>query len=230
MPQLPPRLHSLCENNHMGQTPWDAVIFDYGRVLSHSPTPFELQEFASLVGISEPPFFRIYSDTRDEYDCGRHDCHQHWQHFSKAAGVSLSADHIARIVEFENRMWVRANPAALDLVREIKAQGMRTAILSNIPRDLLAEVRRAFDWLNEFDVQIWSCDHGVIKPGAKIYRICLDALGCEPERALFFDDRPRNVEGARAVGLEAYVFESAEQAAEIVRRKTKEALASKAKR
>ncbi len=223
-----PRLRSLCENNSMGQTPWDAVIFDYGRVLSHSPTPAELQEFAQLVGISEPPFFQIYSDTRDEYDCGRHDCHQHWQHFAKAAGVSLTPDHIARIVEFENRMWVRANPAALELMREIKMQGMRTAILSNIPRDLLAELRAAFGWLDEFDVQIWSCDHGVIKPDEAIYRICLESLGCEPGRALFFDDRPRNVEGARAVGIEAHVFESAEQATEIVRMKTKAALASQA--
>lgn len=201
----------------MRQTAWDAVIFDYGRVLSHSPTPAELEEFAQLVGISEPPFFRIYSDTRDEYDCGRHSCQQHWEHFAKAAGISLTPDRIARIVEFENRMWVRANPSALDLVREIKALGMRTAILSNIPFDLRAELRSAFEWLNEFDVQIWSCDHGVIKPDPAIYRICLDALGCVPERALFFDDRPRNVEGARAVGIQAHVFESAEQATEIVK-------------
>jgi putative hydrolase of the HAD superfamily len=201
----------------MGQMPWDAVIFDYGRVLSQSPTSAELQAFAQLVGVSEPPFFQLYSDTRDEYDCGRHDCHQHWQHFAKAAGISLTPSHIANIVEFENRMWVRADPATLELVREIKAHGMRTAILSNIPLDLRAEVRSAFNWLDEFDVQIWSCDHGVIKPGEPIYRICLDALGCEPQRALFFDDRPRNVEGARAVGIDAHVFESAEQAKEIVK-------------
>jgi putative hydrolase of the HAD superfamily len=201
----------------MGQTPWDVVIFDYGRVLSQSPTPAELQEFAELVGVSEPPFFQIYSDTRDEYDCGRFTCHEHWQHFAATAGVALAPEHVAQIVQFENRMWVRANPAVLELVRDIRKLGMRTAILSNMPLDLLEELRSAFDWLDEFDVQIWSCDHGVIKPGAPIYRICLEALGCEPRRALFFDDRLRNVEGARAVGMEAYVFESAEQAREIVR-------------
>jgi putative hydrolase of the HAD superfamily len=200
----------------MEQRPWDAVIFDYGRVLSISPTPAELAEFARLVGISEPPFYQLYSDTRDEYDCGRHDCHQHWQHFARTAGISLTPEHVARIVDFENRMWVRANPAAIELARQIRARGMRTAILSNIPFDLQEQVRNAFDWVNEFDVQIWSCDHGVIKPGPEIYRICLNALGCEPHRALFFDDRPRNVEGARQVGMQAHVFESAEQAARIV--------------
>lgn len=200
----------------MESTRWDVVVFDYGRVLSHSPTAAELQEFAKLVGIAEPPFYQIYSDTRDEYDCGRHSCEQHWQHFAKAAGISLTPEHIAKIVDFENRMWVRANPAAIELAREIRAQGMRTAILSNIPIDLLNEVRGAFDWLDEFEVQIWSCDHGVIKPYPEIYCICLEQLGCQPHRTLFFDDRPRNVEGARAVGIDAHVFESVEQAKEIV--------------
>jgi putative hydrolase of the HAD superfamily len=207
----------------MFKTPWDAVIFDYGRVLSHSPSATELQQFAELVGVPEPPFFQVYSDTRDEYDCGRADSHQHWQHFANTAGVALTPEHVARIVEFENRMWVRANPATLELVREIRKQGIRTAILSNIPHDLLQQVHSSFDWLDEFDVQIWSCQHGVIKPGPEIYRICLDALACEPHRALFFDDRPRNVEGARAVGMEAYIFESAEQAAEIVTARAKAA-------
>jgi putative hydrolase of the HAD superfamily len=200
----------------MESTPWDVVIFDYGRVLSQSPTPAELQEFARLVGISEPPFFQIYSDTRDEYDCGRHSCEQHWQHFARTAGVSLTLEYISKIVAFENRMWVRANPAAIELARDIRAQGMRTAILSNIPFDLLNEVRGAFGWLDEFQVQTWSCHHGVIKPYPEIYRICLEQLGCKPHRALFFDDRLRNVEGAQAVGMHAHVFESAEQAREIV--------------
>ncbi len=165
---------------------------------------------------AEPPFYQVYSDTRDEYDCGRHSCEQHWQHFARTAGISLTTEHIAKIVDFENRMWVRANPAAIELAREIRAQGMRTAILSNIPFDLLNEVRGAFDWLDEFEVQIWSCDHGVIKPYPEIYRICLEQLGCKPHRTLFFDDRPRNVEGARAVGIDAHVFESVEQAKQIV--------------
>lgn len=196
---------------------WDVVIFDYGRVLSQSPTLAERQEFAALVGVTEPPFFQLYSDTRDEYDCGRHDCQQHWQRFADAAGVSISPSQLARIVELENKMWLRANLDALDLAREIKASGVRTAILSNMPPDLLCDMRKTFDWLDEFEVQIWSCEHGVIKPNPAIYRICLDALGCEPHRTLFFDDRPNNVEGARKAGMEAHVFESPGQARAIVR-------------
>jgi len=196
---------------------WDAVIFDYGRVLSEAPSRAELQQFAALAGVSEPPFFQLYSGTRDEYDCGRCDYRQHWRRFARAAQVSLSDEQIERIVGFETQLWMRVNRQALELARAIKAAGMRTAILSNMPPDLLRDMRRSFDWLDEFEVQIWSCEHGVIKPNPAIYRLCLDVLGCEPQRTLFFDDRPNNVEGARQAGMDAHVFESAEQAREIAR-------------
>ncbi len=195
---------------------WDVVVFDYGRVLSHAPTLGELQEFAALVGVNEPPFFQLYSGTRDEYDCGRQDYQQHWQRFAKAAEIELSPGHVDRIIEFESRMWMQLNHDALALAREIKTAGVRIAILSNMPPDLLRDMRREFDWLDEFEVQIWSCEHGCVKPGPEIYRLCLDRLGCEPQRALFFDDRPNNVEGARRAGMEAHLFESAAQARAIV--------------
>ena len=200
----------------MPSSRWDAVIFDYGRVLSLAPSEAELQEFAALVGVTEPPFFEIYSATRLDYDAGRADFRQHWQAFAHAAGVALRPAQVERIAGMEILMWLRVNPDALALAREIKANGVRTAILSNIPHDLLAEVRK-FSWLDEFQVKIWSCELGMVKPDPGIYRACLDALGCRAERTLFFDDRANNVEAARGLGMEAHFFESVGQARAIVR-------------
>ena len=200
----------------MPSSRWDAVIFDYGRVLSLAPSEAELQEFATLVGVTEPPFFEIYSATRHDYDCGRADFRQHWQAFSVVAGVELRPAQVERIADMETLMWLRVNPEALALARQIKANGVRTAILSNIPHDLLAEVRK-FSWLGEFEVKIWSCELGILKPDPAIYLACLDALGCRAERTLFFDDRANNVEAARDLGMEAHIFESANQAKAIVR-------------
>ena len=200
----------------MPSSRWDAVIFDYGRVLSLAPSSAELQEFSTLVGVPEPPFFEIYSATRHDYDSGRADFRQHWHAFADAAGVELRPAQVERMVGMETLMWLRVNPEALALAREIKAHGVRTAILSNIPHDLLAEVRK-FSWLDEFEVKIWSCELGIVKPDPAIYRACLEALGCEPGRTLFFDDRPNNVEAARELGMEAHIFESAGQARSIMR-------------
>ncbi|MGB7554279.1 MAG: HAD family phosphatase [Candidatus Korobacteraceae bacterium] len=199
----------------MPSSRWDAVIFDYGRVLSLTPSAAELQEFAALVGVTEPPFFEIYSATRHDYDCGRADFRQHWQAFADAAGVKLRPAQVERIAGMETVMWLRVNPQTLALVRDIRAHGVRTAILSNIPHDLLAEVRK-FSWLDEFEVKIWSCELGIVKPDPAIYRACLEALHCEAPRALFLDDRANNVEAACELGMEAHIFESAEQARKIV--------------
>jgi putative hydrolase of the HAD superfamily len=196
---------------------WDAVVFDYGRVLSLAPSSGELQQFAALVGVSEPPFFDIYSATRHEYDCGRADFQQHWQAFSDAAGVRLGPEQVERIAEMETLMWLRINPEALALAREIKDHGVRIAILSNMPHDLLAYVRREFNWLDEFEVKVWSCEFGSTKPDPAIYRHCLDTLRCEAGRTLFFDDRLNNVEAAHNLGMEAHIFESAERARAVVR-------------
>ena len=201
----------------MPSSRWDAVVFDYGRVLSLAPSDAELQEFAALVGVTEPPFFEIYSATRHDYDCGRADFRQHWQAFAEAAGVKLEAraggahrrDGNTDVVAGQSR---RARVGA----RDQGTAECETAILSNIPHDLLAEVRK-FSWVDEFEVKIWSCELGIVKPDPAIYRACLDALGCHAERTLFFDDRPNNVEAARELGMEAHIFESAEQAREIVR-------------
>src|SRR5271170_1392446 len=125
--RLPPRVRM----ETMPSSRWDAVIFDYGRVLSLAPSPAELQKFAELVGITEPPFFEIYSATRHDYDRGLTDFRQHWKAFADAAGVELGPAQVERIAEMETLMWLRVNPEALALTREIKAQGMRTAILSN---------------------------------------------------------------------------------------------------
>ena len=204
--------------NKLKSSAWDAVIFDYGRVLSTSPSREDLVTLARLSGVSEDAFFELYSNTRDHYDRGHADYKQHWQRFGEVAKVEIRAATVEEIVAMESVIWTKVNAETLDLAREIKARGLKTAILSNMPFDLLAELRRKFDWLDEFEVQIWSCDLGVIKPDPGIYEACLAKLGCQAERTLFFDDRPRNVEGARQVGMDAHVFESAGQARAIVER------------
>lgn len=196
---------------------WDAVIFDYGRVLSSGPTPEDLRQFTAITRVPDPTaFFELYANTRAAYDSGLQDYRQHWQTFCDAAGVTLTAEQVDRLAALETRMWLRTNPAMLALAREAQSHGVRAAILSNMPWDLLGELRRELDWLAEFEVQIWSCEHGMVKPAPEIYRVCLEALGCPPERALFFDDRVGNVEAAVRLGIEAHLFTSAAQAKKIV--------------
>ena len=204
--------------NMMNPTPWDAVIFDYGGVLSYAPLRREVAELAVSSGVDEPSFFDLYSNTRDYYGRSPDEYVQHWLRVADALGVKISLSAVESFIGAESELWVRPNAEVLGLARAIKAGGLKTAILSNMTFDLLGRLREKLDWLGEFDVQIWSCEAGRSKPDPAIYRECLSALGCEAKRALFLDDRPRNVKAASQVGMEAHVFESAGQAQAIAGR------------
>ena len=202
--------------NSNGKSLWDAVIFDYGGVLSYPPVRDDLAKYALHSGFDEETFFELYSATRDYYGRSANGYSQRWYHAADAAGIEIPEAAVMQFIDKESELWTRPNAEVLALAREIKAAGCRIAILSNMTFELLKILQTKFDWLDEFDVRIWSCEHGCAKPDETIYHSCLKSLGCEPARVLFFDDRPGNVEGAKRLGIDAEVFESAQQARAIV--------------
>src|SRR5688500_14575104 len=54
-----------------------------------------------------------------------------------------------------------------------------------------------------------SCHTGSRKPDARAYLGACERLGVAPGACVFVDDRPQNCEGARAVGMDAIVFDDA---------------------
>jgi 2-haloacid dehalogenase len=55
-----------------------------------------------------------------------------------------------------------------------------------------------------------SGDERLVKPDPAIYRLLLDRNGLEASSCLFIDDSPKNVAGAKAVGMKAHHFTSPE--------------------
>ena len=91
------------------------------------------------------------------------------------------------------------------LIRSLREQGLHTALLrnhtANLPR-LLTDLE--LDSL--FDEVIVSALEGVAKPAPEIYRRALERLEVAPAEAVFVDDRPANVTGARAAGMTGIRF------------------------
>ena len=46
------------------------------------------------------------------------------------------------------------------------------------------------------------------KPDGRVFELLLDRFGLAPETTLFIDDSAKNVEAARAAGMQAIEFES----------------------
>jgi putative hydrolase of the HAD superfamily len=188
-----------------------AVIFDYGEVLSGPPDPEAHRELLAISGVREGPFEKAYWAHRLDYDADILNGQTYWQTVARDTGTNFTAQQIDQLLEKDARMWGNLNPAMIAWIPRIKAAGFRLGILSNMGLGVLEYLRPRFSWLEQFDQLTWSCDLGVVKPDPAIYLHTIKKLNVKPEQALFIDNLQKNIVGAEAVGLNAALFENVEQ-------------------
>jgi len=189
-----------------------AVVFDYGMVLTGPRDEEALAALHRLTSMSPERFEDHYWVNRHAYDEGKLTGLAFWERFVREAGVvGGSADLIEELNHWDARMWTTENPEMLAWQLRLKERGMRTAILSNMGDNVLANMQRTFDWLPRFDVLVWSYQLRMAKPEPAIYLHVLKELDVRPEEALFLDDKLVNVEAARALGMRALEFSTVEK-------------------
>lgn len=101
-------------------------------------------------------------------------------------------------------------PGMESLVERLYLAGVTMHALSNYPEwythlEARLGLSRFLSW------RFVSCRTGVRKPAPQAYLGAAAACGVPPADCLFVDDRPENVDAARSVGMDAFVFRDAEQ-------------------
>jgi putative hydrolase of the HAD superfamily len=98
-----------------------------------------------------------------------------------------------------HRMFLGFEPVPImyDALRTLRANGVRTGLLSNswgnhYPRELWAEL---------FDVTVISAECRMRKPDPAIFRHALDLIGLPAAECVFIDDIEHNVAAAEALGM-----------------------------
>ncbi|HKP20355.1 MAG TPA: HAD family phosphatase [Thermoleophilaceae bacterium] len=106
------------------------------------------------------------------------------------------------------------NTPMIELVRELRGDGIRTALLTNNVREWEPLWRAKLPEVEElFEVIVDSAFVGLRKPDPAIYELTLERLGgVAAERCVFVDDLELNCDAARELGMTAVWFESADQA------------------
>jgi len=182
-----------------------AIIFDYGNVLSQSQPIADTQAMAAILDAPISQFTELYWRFRVPYDAGTLDPLAYWNTVAHAASRTLTAGQISVLIEIDSRSWSHPAPLVPEWARDVRAAGLQTAILSNMPMPVRDYVLRC-SWLPAFHSQTFSCEVGVCKPAPEIYQDCLDKLGVKPSEVLFLDDRETNVRAAETLGLHAILF------------------------
>ena len=85
----------------------------------------------------------------------------------------------------------------------LKSNGVRTAMLSNLPRSLGEALLATPGLLDPFDhlTLSYGLKSSSLKPASIMTPRTVSDVA--PAEALFLDDKPENVEGARAIGMQA---------------------------
>jgi putative hydrolase of the HAD superfamily len=104
------------------------------------------------------------------------------------------------------------NPAMIELMRALKNEGYRMAMLTNNVREWEPLWRAMLPVDEIFEAVVDSGFVGCRKPESRIYELTLERIGQPPGTCLFIDDVLVNIEGARKAGLNAVHFQDNEQA------------------
>jgi 2-haloacid dehalogenase len=106
----------------------------------------------------------------------------------------------------------------VDILKALKRSNVPVFAITNWNQDKFREARKRFEFLNSFDGIVVSGDERLLKPDREIFELFYARYGVKPETAVFIDDSLRNVEGARAAGMHALHFTSAETLARDLRK------------
>ena len=208
MSSLPDTSASTVTSSTAAQAPQiEAVLFDYGQVLSLGPNPTAWEKMRATTGGSAEQFHAAYWTPRHDYDRGTLDGTAYWLRVASDAGhPGLTEADLHTLYGADVDLWTDLNEPMVLWARSLQNRNIRTGILSNIGDRMETGIRERFDWIGHFDHCTWSHALKMAKPEIEIYQHAAEGLGTNPERVLFIDDREENIRGARAAGMVALLY------------------------
>ena len=188
--------------------PGRVVVFDYGEVISVSPTAADRAVLEGIAGVPSERFWAAYNATRDELDRGTLASGDYWRGIGEACGRQWDDGTVQRLWSADIRGWTSANPEVVAIIAELAAAGTRLALLSNAAEEY-GSLFRFSPMARCFERVFVSGELRMLKPDAEIYEHVAAELGVTPAELVFVDNRAVNVEGAEAIGITGHVFTGA---------------------
>ena len=185
-----------------------AVIFDLGNVLLNYDAKKAARKFAKACGV---PLVKVWlhfftSPTEKAYTRGEISSLEFYRHAKQALRIPIGYREFAH---FWNDIF-RENPGMDRLLARLKKH-YPLFLISNTNKLHFEHIKKKFRILRHFKKTFPSHEMGHRKPEPEIYRKVLLRIRCRPQEAVFIDDTPKFVRGAKKVGMHAIRFRSRAQ-------------------
>ncbi|XP_053938305.1 acyl-CoA dehydrogenase family member 10 isoform X1 [Cuculus canorus] len=116
----------------------------------------------------------------------------------KIANVCVPVDSF--LLDLIRNEMIKQLPIMAEAVQCIRAEGLKTALLSNNFCLLNGESFLPLDQ-EHFDVLVESYRDGTHKPDPRIYKLCLEHLGVQPQESILLDNSSQNLKAAAQLGI-----------------------------
>jgi putative hydrolase of the HAD superfamily len=189
----------------------DAVLLDLYDTIARSRWGQLSERITAELSIEKSDLFRAYEHTRAARGIGSYgSIAGDMTAIVEAVGVDPAPELIERLLGMEREFsetGVELWEDTLPVLRELRARGAKTALISNCSHSTRPIVDR-LGITEEFDEILLSFEVGIHKPDPGIYREALRRLGdVAPERVVFVDDQPAYCDGAAALGIETFLID-----------------------
>lgn len=195
----------------------EAVIFDFGGVLTSSPfeafarfeaergLPIDIIRRTNAANHLENAWARF---ERAEVDIDTFD--RLFAEESRALGAEVRGRDVLPLLQGDLR------PAMVEALKRIKAQFKTGCITNNLPANAIGSMTGRSLYVAEimvlFDHVIESAKIGLRKPDPRIYQLMVETLKVDPKACVYLDDLGVNLKPAREMGMTTIKVTSGAQA------------------
>jgi putative hydrolase of the HAD superfamily len=195
----------------------EAVIFDFGGVLTSSPfeafaryetergLPVDIIRRTNAANHLENAWAKF---ERAEVDIDTFD--KLFAEESRALGAEVRGRDVLPLLQGDLR------PEMVEALKRIKAQFKTGCITNNLPANAIGSMTGRSLYIAEvmvlFDHVVESAKIGLRKPDPRIYRMMVETLKVDPKKCVYLDDLGVNLKPAREMGMTTIKVASGAQA------------------
>ena len=183
------------------------IIFDFGGVVvQFNPKDFLMDHFVNKR--AEEIVYELTFGSQEWQDLDRGTITRE----EVNAAMLENAARVNRVFEVQTVIdeWptiLRTKESTVHTMQKLKAAGYRLYYLTNIPADIMDELRQR-EWFSLFDGGVASCEVHLCKPEPAIYTTLMQTCNLAYDESIFIDDNKVNAQAAYNLGITGILYKN----------------------
>lgn len=145
--------------------------------------------------------FVLNGSFAQEYRTGLITSEEYW----KKAKDYLKVDNVEKIKKIFFESYY-PHEESVQLLKNLRNKKIKTAYLSNSPKDRTEFLDKKFNFISLFDFGLCSFEAHSWKPDKEMYQKFMDKFNLTPKDITYIEDRERDIKPAKELGMNTILF------------------------